>query len=105
MNVKIIVLKSGEQLLSEIQEETKQGLFLKRPAILVPAGDKGIGLAAWMPYTKSQTNGVLLKHDAVLCVVDPVDELTNHYTGSFIGGLVVPSNEVTGSSKLQLVEG
>jgi len=104
MNVKILVLKTGEQLLSEVQEETKQGYLLKKPAILVPAGEKGIGLAAWMPYTKVQTSGVLLKHDAIVCVMEPVDELANHYSGSFASGLVIPSTSVA-TPQLQLVEG
>lgn len=77
-------------------------VLLKKPAILVPAGEKGIGLAPWMPYTKA-ANGVTIKEHAINFMVDPVDELRNHYTGSFVGGLVLPSTEVA-TPQLQLAE-
>jgi hypothetical protein len=106
MKVQLIVLKTGEQLVAEYQSQVNEfgqdGVFLKKPAILVPAGDKGIGLAPWMPYTKAQ-QGVFLKHEAINFMVEPVDELKNHYTGSFVGGLVVPSSEVA-TPQLQLAE-
>jgi hypothetical protein len=101
-NVQIIGLKTGEQLLAEVLEETNEGLLLKKPAILVPAGDKGLGLAPWIPYTKA-ASGIKVKNDAISFTVEPLDELKNHYTGSFVGGLVVPSNEVA-TPKLQLTE-
>ena len=102
MKVMIIGLKTGEQLLSEVVEVQKNEIHLKKPAILVPAGEKGIGLAPWMPYTKA-SNGISVKEHAINFMVEPVDELKNHYTGQFVGGLVVPSNEVA-TPQLQLAE-
>jgi hypothetical protein len=102
MLVKLIALNTGEQLLSELKE-TGTGIQLTKPAILVPA-DKGLGLAPWLPYTKAQETGVFLKQEAIMYIVDPVDQLKNHYTGTFVGGLIVPEPEVS-TPKLQLVEG
>jgi hypothetical protein len=102
MNVQVIGLKTGEQLLSEVQEQTNEGYLLKKPSIIVPAGDKGLGFAPWIPYTKA-ANGVMLKHDAISFVVEPLEELKNHYVGTIVGGLVVPSSEVA-TPKLQLTE-
>jgi len=101
MEVKIIGLKTGEQILSQVETVGKD-LLLKKPAILVPAGEKGIGLAAWMPYTKA-ADGIVINGDAIIFSVDAVDELKNHYTGSFVGGLVVPSNDIA-TPQLQLTE-
>jgi hypothetical protein len=106
MAVTLIVLRTGEQLLSDAHPETNangvDGFLVKKPAILVPAGEKGIGLAPWLPYTKA-ASGVFIKNDSISFTVDPVDELKNHYTGSFVNGLVVPSNEVA-TPQLQLSE-
>ena len=106
MKVQLIVLKTGEQLIAEYQSQVNEfghdGVMLKKPAILVPAGEKGIGIAPWMPYSKAQ-DGVFVKHETIAYMVDPVDELKNHYTGTFVGGLIVPSNEVA-TPKLQLTE-
>jgi len=104
MSIQLVVLKTGEQILCEVEEAGKNKLLLKKPAILVPAGDKGIGLAPWMPYTKASA-GVTLRDDAVSFMVEPVDELRNHYTGAFVGGLVVPQQNEIATPKLQLVEG
>ena len=103
MSVKVVVLRTGEQLLGDV-EETNSGVLLKKPAILVPAGEKGIGLAPWMPYTKV-ASGVVIKEDAISFMVEPVDELRNHYNGAFVGGLVVPSAAEVATPKLQLTEG
>jgi|DEB19_MinimDraft_3_1074340.scaffolds.fasta_scaffold426841_1 hypothetical protein len=103
MVVKLIALNTGEQLLSEVNE-TESGVQLTKPAILVPAGDKGLGLAPWLPYTKAQEDGIFVKSSAIMYMVDPVDQLRNHYSGTFVGGLVVPQTEVS-APKLQLVEG
>ena len=106
MAVNLVVLKTGEQILTDAQRETDScgfnGFMCKKPAILVPAGEKGIGLAPWIPYTKA-ADGVFLKDDCVAYTVTPVDELKNHYTGQFVGGLIVPSNEVA-TPQLQLAE-
>ena len=106
MKVQLIVLKTGEQLIGEYQSQVdefgNEGIMIKKPAILVPAGDKGIGIAPWMPYSKAQ-NGVFIKHDCIGLMVDPVDELSTHYTTSFVNGLVVPSNQLE-TPKLQLTE-
>jgi hypothetical protein len=101
MEVKVIGLKTGEQILSQV-ETVGSDLLLKKPSILVPAGEKGIGLAPWMPYTKA-ADGIVINGDSITFSVDPVDELRNHYTGTFVGGLVVPSNEVA-TPQLQLTE-
>ena len=55
-----------------------------------------------MPYTKA-ADGIVINGDSITFSVDPVDELRNHYTGTFVGGLVVPSNEVA-TPQLQLTE-
>ena len=94
---------TGEQLLSEVKVEN-DGVHLTKPAILVPAGEKGLGLAPWLPYTKVQEDGIHLKNSAIMYMADPVDQLSNHYSGTFVGGLVVPQQEIA-SPKLQLVEG
>ena len=64
MSIQLVVLKTGEQILCEVEEAGKNKILLKKPAVLVPAGDKGIGLAPWMPYTKASA-GVTLRDDAV----------------------------------------
>ena len=105
-NVKIIGMYTGEQLLTEVVTTGvgKGNIMLKKPALLVSAGEKGLGLAPWLPYTNSQTSGIVIKEDAVMYITDPVEELKNHYTGVFVGGLVVPSKEVA-TPQLQLSEG
>jgi hypothetical protein len=100
MKVQVIGLKSGEQILSQV-ETVGSDVLLKKPAILVPA-EKGLGLAPWMPYTKA-ADGIVINGDSITFSVDPIDELANHYTGSFVGGLVVPNNEIA-TPQLQLAE-
>lgn len=99
--VKVIGLKTGEQVLAQV-ETTGKDLLLKKPTILVPAGEKGIGLAPWMPYTKA-ADGIVINGDSITFSVDAVKELEDHYITSVVNGLVVPSKEVA-TPQLQLTE-
>lgn len=101
-NVQLIGLKTGEQILSQVEQVNDNQYLLKKPAILVPAAEKGIGIAPWLPYTKA-SNGVTINDHAINFMVEPVEELKSHYMGSFVGGLVLPSTEMA-TPQLQLTE-
>ena len=93
MAIKLLLLKSGEDIIADVQEmvvgeeETKRvvGYYLNRPSVVklfknqeddVKKGMQ-ISMYAWMPLAKDQTIPVIA--DWVVTMVDPVDNLINLY--------------------------
>ena len=93
MAIKLLLLKSGEDIIADVQEmvvgeeETKRvvGYYLNRPSVVklfknqeddVTKGMQ-ISMYAWMPLAKDQTIPVIA--DWVVTMVDPVDNLINLY--------------------------
>ena len=98
MDVKLIILKSGEDLISEVYEmhsenEKVIGYFLKRPCIVKikdfthqkePVEENpeqtakfNIVLYPWIPLTSSEI--IPIPADWVVTMVDPVQKLFNMY--------------------------
>jgi hypothetical protein len=88
MSIKIAVLKSGEDVIADIQEmvfeEKVVGYFFNKPCVVKTrthgdGEDKTfqISLHPWIPITK--TTKVPVTVDWVITIVDPIDSLENMY--------------------------
>ena len=76
MNVSILLLKTGETLISvtsELPMEPK--VHLIEPYIL--GGKTKVTMTKWIPYTDDKD--VLLVTDTLLTIVSPTDDLTEKY--------------------------
>ncbi len=90
MNIQLVRLNSGEEILCNL-EKVDGDFLLKKPLILIPTGDAGqIGFMSWMPYAKTD-DGVKISDDFVAFIVDPDDQLTAEYT-SHTSSVIVPDS-------------
>ena len=104
MNIRLVVLTTGEQLLTTVTEQTETAVTITKPTIIIPTGNKGeLGLMPWLPYTNVETTGVTLKSSHVVCVVEPRTELANHYSSMFGNGIVIPDSSIS-TAQLKLAE-
>lgn len=103
MNIRLVVLTTGEQLLTTVTEQTETTVTITKPTIIIPTGKGELGLMPWLPYTNVETNGVTLKSTHVVCVVEPRTELANHYSSMFGSGIVVPDSSIS-TAQLKLVD-
>ena len=91
--IKLLRLKSGEDIVGDIVGENSEYLIVKNPAMLMPVGDgRGgsvqIGLTPWMPF--SEAKDFEIPRDWVLITTDPALDITNNYNQVFGSGIVVP---------------
>lgn len=92
MTVKLIVLKSGEDVIANLQEMTVEnkviGYFLKYPCRVNLFGEKSdssgntntpfqIQLTPWLPLSKDEV--IPIPSDWVVTIVEPVDKLLDMY--------------------------
>ena len=63
MNVKIVKLVSGEELIGEFDEKTNA---ITNPVVMIPVSDKSIGFSPWMPYSEDKSFN--LKKEGLLSI-------------------------------------
>ena len=100
--IKLLRLKSGEDIVGDIIGENSEFLIVKNPAMLMPVGDgRGgsvqIGLTPWMPFSEAKDFEV--PRDWVLITTEPALDIVNNYNQAFGSGIVVP--QVSSKTLLQ----
>ena len=96
MNLKLLRLRSGEDVICEVLKESAELIFIKNPAMLMPVGSQGqqmqMGMAPWMPF--SEQNEVEIPRDWLVVMSDVVKDIANNYNQIFGSGIVVPDVKV-----------
>jgi hypothetical protein len=100
MNIKLIRLTSGEEILAKIIEETSNGYQVNRPAIILPAGQGRLALVPWLPY--AETEDMLIPDKVIAFSITPKSEMVKEYN-TMVSGILIPDNKVA-TPKLTLVE-
>ena len=85
MNVKIIKLISGEELIGEFDEKTNT---ITNPVVMIPVNNKSIGFSPWMPY--SEDKSFILKEEQIQIIATPSKVIANEYSKAFGSGIVIP---------------
>ena len=96
MAIKLIRTKSGEDIVSDI-DERDDILVLDNPAMLIPMADgRGnqvqMGFGPWVPFTAEKQ--IEIPRDWVVFITEPADDLKDNYRQAFGSGLVVPDMKV-----------
>ena len=85
MNVQIIKLISGEELIGEFNEKTNT---ITNPVVMIPVSDKSIGFGPWMPYAEDKS--FMLKEEQIQVIASPSKIISNEYSKAFGSGIVIP---------------
>ena len=98
MNVKIVRMMSGEEILCDLVKETAKELVMKQPCIIVPSGGNNLGIAPWMPYAVHEDDCMVVPEKVVGFVCTPHEELAKEYkrVHSDTPEILVPNKEVVG---------
>lgn len=100
MAVKVLRLISGEEIMGDVSEKEDGTIYIKDVCQIATSyadtttATARVGLAPFMPYTKS-SDGITVAKSYVGFIVDPVNELTNEYNKIFGSGFVLPPSTPT----------
>lgn len=83
----ILVLKSGQEVLAEL-ELVSPFYTIKKPQLIMVT-QQGIMMVPWLMYTKCYTDGITISETDVLAHVEPNDEMRNKYIEITTGVKVV----------------
>jgi len=85
VNVKIVKLISGEELIGEFDEVK---YTINNPVVMIPVNNEKIAFSPWMPYAEDKL--FTLKKDQVLVLATPSKTIANEYSRAFGSGIVIP---------------
>ena len=94
MNVKLLRLKSGEDVIADVTlVDTEDTIKLENPAMLMPTGQSQggqvqMGFGPWAPF--SEDKKFEIPRDWVVFISKPGKDLLNSYNQMFGSGIVVP---------------
>ena len=89
MNIKIIRLVSGEELIGDWNEETKT---ITNPVVMIPVAKDQLGFQPWIPYSEEEK--MILKEQHIIVILTPDAKLQNEYNRVYGSGLVVPEEKI-----------
>ena len=89
MNVKIIRLISGEELIGDWNKETST---IISPVVMIPVAKDQLGFQPWIPY--AEDDEVPLKEEHIVVVLTPDKKLENEYNRVYGSGLIVPDENI-----------
>ena len=89
MNIKIIRLISGEELIGDWNRETNT---ITNPVVMIPVAKDQLGFQPWIPY--SEEEDIQLKEQHIMTVLTPDAKLQNEYNRVYGSGLVVPEEKI-----------
>ena len=95
MNIKIVRLTTGEELICDVKvrsERSTDQVILKDVAILIPTQQNQLGLAPFMAYSDAK-DGFHTTMNSIMFIVEPQAELKNQYQKMF-SKIITPTSNI-----------
>ena len=89
MNIKIVRIVSGEELIGDWNKETNT---ITNPVVMIPIAKDQLGFQPWIPY--SEEEAMTFKEQHIVVVVTPDTKLQNEYSRVYGSGLLVPEENI-----------
>ena len=89
MNIKIVRIVSGEELIGEWNKETNT---ITNPVVMIPVAKDQLGFQPWIPYSEEEK--MILKEQHIIVILTPDAKLQNEYNRVYGSGLVVPEENI-----------
>ena len=89
MNIKVVRLVSGEELIGDWNKETNT---IIDPVVMVPIAKDQLGFQPWIPYAEDKE--ITFKEQHIVVVLTPDNKLQNEYNRVYGSGLLVPEDKI-----------
>lgn len=97
MEIKLLRLITGEDVLAEIADRGELGICIKNPLIVfirpTETGVPSVGLSQWIPYSADKE--FIIKPDRVVVESNPAEDLRAQYDRVYGSGIIMPSVKLT----------
>jgi hypothetical protein len=93
MNVKLVRITSGEDLICDLLNETDDSVTFTDAIVAVPAGNGQIGFAPWSPLLSKDVKELTIDKKFVMYVSEPQDQILTEYKSMF-SKIIAPSTKL-----------
>ena len=83
MDVKLIRMHSGEELVAELIEDKGDAFVLGNPIVMVPGRDGNIGFAPWCPLAAEEVKSLEVRTSYMVFVTEPNPDVVRNYEEIF----------------------
>lgn len=95
MNIKLLRLVTGEDVLAEFQDQGDT-VQLTNPLIVyirpTETGVPQVGMSQWVPYSASKV--FVVEKTKVVFITEPAEDIRGNYDKVFGAGLILPSSQI-----------
>jgi len=82
MNVKLIRMWSGEDVIADLTEED-DCIVVSNPIVAIPSGNGQLGFAPWSPLLKGKDEEIKISKSYVVYVADTQEQIVDQYEQMF----------------------
>ena len=82
MNVKLIKMQSGEDVVCDLIREEGDRLVISNPVVMVPQGQQ-VGFAPWSPFLHEDVKELAIRESYTVYVADAKDPVVENYKQIF----------------------
>tara|TARA_B100000965_G_scaffold323626_1_gene285414 strand:+ start:210 stop:500 length:291 start_codon:yes stop_codon:yes gene_type:complete len=79
MNVKLIRMWSGEDVIADLIKENDDSIVIQNPIFAVPQGEGQVGFAPWSPLLKGRDVEIDVTMRYVVYITDTQDDIIDQY--------------------------
>jgi hypothetical protein len=83
MNVKLIRMWSGEDVVADLIEEKDDSVVICNPIVAVPTGNGQMGFAPWSPLLKGKNEELEVTKKYIVYMADTQTEIEEQYQDMF----------------------
>ena len=82
MNVKLIRMWSGEDVIADLVEED-DSIVISNPIVAIPSGSGQLGFAPWSPLLKDKGEKIKVSKSYVVYIADTQEQIVEQYEQMF----------------------
>ena len=83
MNVKLIRMWSGEDVVADLVKETEDSITITNPIVAVPSGQGQLGFAPWSPLLEGRNVELEVTKKYVIYINMPQEQIVEQYNDMF----------------------
>ena len=83
MNVKLIRMWSGEDVIADVKDNLTEIIVITNPIVAVPAGNGQLGFAPWSPLLKGKDEEIEITKKYIVYIADPQEQIEEQYKDMF----------------------
>lgn len=83
MNVKLIRMWSGEDVIADQVGDLTDSIIIRNPIVAIPAGNGQMGFAPWSPLLKEKNMDLEVSKEYVVYISETQDQIVEQYEEMF----------------------